>query len=259
VKKRMKASPLLSVIIPSFNQVEGLEKTARAYQYWRVNEQPVDQPHLEIIVADGASTDGTQEWLNDNKDLFDKISIDPDSGIYEGMHNGLRLATSKWVLFMGTGDIPVPEGLEKALSAIESTTKSTPKMFAFGVHLLPPREPGVPEFYSPSWGNSLLWRNTIHHQGAIYSRELLGENPFYLQFPVLADYHLHLRIWKSKVICNCHSFIISEVAPGGVSRNFSRGLYREEREMKSTVLTSLEYLPQILFTRFKWLFKKLSK
>jgi glycosyltransferase involved in cell wall biosynthesis len=127
----MKASPLLSVKIPSFNQVEGLEKTARAYQYWRVNEQPVDQPHLEIIVADGASTDGTQEWLNDNKDLFDKISIDPDSGIYEGMHNGLRLATGKWVLFMGTGDIPVPEGLEKALSAIESTTKSTPKMFAF--------------------------------------------------------------------------------------------------------------------------------
>ena len=245
----------ISVIIPSYNQLEGLQKTIQAFSAFR-------RRGLELIVVDGASSDGSSEWIHSNASDIDQSLIEPDTGIYHAMNKGIELANGDWLWFIGTGDLPVLEGVEEILEMVKDSKnvfeESAPKMLAFGVHLLAPREPGVPEYYKPVWDSKLIWRNTIHHQGAIYSRELFKSDTYDLRFRVLSDYHFQLKLWKKGVECFCFPTIIAEVATGGVSRDFSLSLYKEERTMKRDVLSGWEIMVQGVWTRAKWLRKKVK-
>ena len=246
---------VISVIIPSYNQLEGLKKTVKAFSHLR-------RRGLELIIIDGASTDGSAEWIHSNCTEIDHFIVESDKGIYDAMNKGVKLAKGDWVWFMGTGDLPVLEGVEEILRVVEVgvsiSDESDPEMLAFGVHLLAPRETGVPEFYRPVWDGKLVWRNTIHHQGAIYSRKLFKSEVYDLRFRVLADYHFNLKNWKRGVKCSCFTKIIAEVVPGGVSRDFSLSLYKEERAMKREVLTGWQNMMQGFWTRAKWFKKKVG-
>jgi len=244
--------PILSVVIPSYNQLEGLKKTVNSF----LGES--EDKWLEIIVSDGGSIDGSAEWLLENVELIHHIRIAPDKGIYDGMNLGVEMASGDWVWFLGTGDTPIGNALVELREDLEIVKESC--MLAYGVHLLPPREPGVPEFYTPIWNHTLKIRNTLHHQGMIYSRDLLANRPFSLKYRVLADYHLHLVLMKEGIKCNCSNTIISEVDSGGVSRQFTTDLYREERALKHEAIGGLRsFLFQGVTTRLKHLSKTLSR
>jgi len=244
--------PILSVVIPSYNQLEGLKKTVNSLL------GPSEDKWLEIIVSDGASTDGSAEWLLENVELIHHTRIAPDKGIYDGMNLGVKMASGDWVWFLGTGDTPTGNALVELREYLEIEEESC--MLAYGVHLLPPREPGVPEFYTPIWNHTLKIRNTLHHQGVIYSRDLLANRPFCLKYRILADYYLHLVLMNEEIKCKCSNTIIAEVDSGGVSRQFTADLYREERALKRDAIGGL---PSLLFqgvtTRLKHLSKTLSR
>jgi putative colanic acid biosynthesis glycosyltransferase len=243
-------SPLLSIIIPSYNQLEGLKETLKAFSKFR-------DKRVELIVIDGLSSDDSQNWIRENEASIDCFQIESDKGIYDAMNKGVAFSKGKWIVFFGTGDLPTEDGFEVLIHTLEKSPET--EVLAFGVHLLPPRESGVPEFYQPVWNTSLKWRNTLHHQGVIYSRNLLLNEPYDLRFEVLADYHLNLKLWKRGVKCKCFDTVISEVAPGGVSRIFTQSLYREERALKRNIFPSIpNQIVQHVFTRLKWLKKQLS-
>ena len=48
---------------------------------------------IEYIVVDGASTDGTVEVIQGYGDKIDKFISEPDSGLYDAMNKGIKLAT----------------------------------------------------------------------------------------------------------------------------------------------------------------------
>ncbi|PCJ80481.1 MAG: hypothetical protein COA49_08400 [Bacteroidetes bacterium] len=253
--------PILSIIIPSFNQLGGLKKTILSFKKQKRTSSYFD---FEIIVIDGKSSDGSEQWINENENLISKAIIEKDAGIYDAMNKGVRIAKGKWVWFMGTGDLPSENWMDLLNVFLKNKHNTHTKLAAFGVHLLPPRESGVPEFYSPTWGPEIKWKNTIHHQGVIYSRALFKNNlgsisPFDLRYKVLADYHFHLKLWKNGLICDCKNEVLARVCPGGVSRQFNKSLYKEERELKHEVFNSLwSDIIQGIWTRLKWCSKKIA-
>jgi len=241
---------LLSIIIPSYNQLEGLKETIKALSKFR-------KQNVELIIIDGQSDDGSPNWIRDNTAIIDSFKIESDKGIYDAMNKGVARSKGKWIVFFGTGDVPSKDGFNVLLSELQK--EPTDDILAFGVHLLPPREQGVPEYYQPVWNSSLKWRNTLHHQGTIFSRDILIKEPYDLRFKVLADYHLNLKLWKRGIQCTCNNTVISEVAPGGVSRHFTHSLYREERVLKRDLFPSIpSQIAQGFFTRLKWLKKRFS-
>jgi len=59
--------------------------------------------NFEWIVIDGGSVDGTLDFLAGNDRITTYVS-EPDSGIYEAMNKGIRLAKGNYCLFLNAGD-----------------------------------------------------------------------------------------------------------------------------------------------------------
>ncbi|TYQ10703.1 UNVERIFIED_ORG: GT2 family glycosyltransferase [Gordonia westfalica J30] len=91
-------TPDISIVTVVFNNLDGLRYTAASVE----RQSGVT---IEHIIVDGASTDGTLEWLNSYNPAYavKKIS-EPDAGIYDAMGKGIKLAEGKYIQFLNGGD-----------------------------------------------------------------------------------------------------------------------------------------------------------
>lgn len=89
--------PKLTVITVVYNNVRDIERTISS-----VVSQTY--PHLEYLVIDGGSTDGTLEVIKRYADHITWWISEKDHGIYDAMNKGLNAATGDYVLFMNSGD-----------------------------------------------------------------------------------------------------------------------------------------------------------
>jgi len=87
----------VSIITINYNNKTGLQKTIDS-----VFKQSFK--NFEYIVVDGNSTDGSKELLQLNQDKFTHYISEPDSGIYNAMNKGIRMATGNYLLFLNSGD-----------------------------------------------------------------------------------------------------------------------------------------------------------
>ena len=99
---------MLSIITVNRNNADGLRRTM---------ESVLSQTYrdFEYVVVDGASTDGSLEVIKTmalERDVdVDGIQVhwlsEPDTGIYNAMNKGIRMAKGEYVLFLNSGDILV--------------------------------------------------------------------------------------------------------------------------------------------------------
>lgn len=101
----------LSIITINRNNVEGLRRTMEsvfAQTYW----------NFEYIVVDGASTDGSvdiiKEYATRVKSRESRVKnfrwiSEPDTGIYNAMNKGLKMAHGEYTLMLNSGDYLVDE------------------------------------------------------------------------------------------------------------------------------------------------------
>lgn len=87
----------VSVITINYNNRSGLEVTVPS-----VLQQ--DYPHLEYIIIDGASTDGSADAILQYADKITYWVSEKDTGIYNAMNKGIRQATGDFVMFVNSGD-----------------------------------------------------------------------------------------------------------------------------------------------------------
>ena len=88
----------ISVITVARNAVATIEETIRS-----VAEQ--SHPHIEHIVIDGGSIDGTQEVILKHQSKLAAFRSEPDNGMYDAMNKGLRLARGDIIGFLNADDV----------------------------------------------------------------------------------------------------------------------------------------------------------
>ena len=102
--------PRISIITPSFNHAQFIERTVRS-----VLEQRGDFD-LEYVVLDGGSTDGTVDILRRFEDRM-TWSSGPDKGQTDAINKGLRAATGDIVGWVNSDDVLMPGALAKVAAA----------------------------------------------------------------------------------------------------------------------------------------------
>jgi len=84
-----------------------------------------DQIHsdLEYILVDGDSNDGTKEFLFKNKKLFSILISEADSGVYDALNKGLKLAKGDVVGLLHSDDLYANINVLRKVSKIFSDPK----------------------------------------------------------------------------------------------------------------------------------------
>jgi glycosyltransferase involved in cell wall biosynthesis len=62
-------------------------------------------PNIEYIVVDGASKDGTAQLVKSYGDRIAKFVSEPDTGIYNAMNKGLKMATGNYIGYLHADDV----------------------------------------------------------------------------------------------------------------------------------------------------------
>ena len=106
--------PLISIVVPSFNQGEFIEDTLTSI----INQ---DYPNLEVIVIDGGSTDYTINVLERYSQFISFVS-ESDNGQSHAINKGFRIAKGSFVTWLNSDDI-YPD--RRAISKI---------YYAFNIH-----------------------------------------------------------------------------------------------------------------------------
>lgn len=237
------ASPVISVIIPAYNNVGQIATAVNSIR---------SSHNLEIIVIDGGSTDGTVERISKSRRISYWIS-EPDNGVYDAMNKGIEVSKGEWLYFMGADDQLNHEAIDQLLEQ----QKEGAKIIYGAIDNEEVQHRAVPKHMQSSFGASLRWRNTLHHQSAIYHRSLFSDYRYLSEFKVLADYHLNLKCWHDGVEAVATSVNVAKCDASGLSKSFPPALYKEELAMKSTILSGGQMILQRMWVWCKYVYKKL--
>ncbi len=152
---------------------------------------------VEHLIIDGASTDGTLDFLLAYKNGCHDICIlsKADSGIYEAMNRGIALARGKYVIFLNSDDhYHQADGLSVSMRALEESGCS----FSFAP-IWAKKESGRLRLRCPHRRlHKAFVFNVICHQSMMFRKEdLLEMGGYDLAYAIASDYDLMLRLVAS--------------------------------------------------------------
>ena len=185
---------------------------------------------LEYLIIDGASTDGTIDFLKAYDNTKHDIGIFSlaDSGIYEAMNRGIALARGEYIIFLNSDDYyHRPDGLASSLKALEQSHCS----FTFA----PVRPEGAKRFHTHYHHpqrrlHKVFLTCVIPHPSMLYRKSvLIAVGGFDTQYKLAADYDLTLRLIAAGHKARFVAFCFATFVMGGFS-TLSQNSGLEERE-----------------------------
>lgn len=178
--------PKISIITPSYNQGEYIERTIKS-----VLDQ--NYPNLEFIVMDGGSTDKTVSVLKKyHKHLIWKS--EKDKGQADAINKGLRIATGDIVAYLNSDDTYEPH----TLMTIATFFKKHPKAsFVYGQGALIDMEDNLIGMYNtlPENRERLFASCGISQPTAFWKHELLQTVGYFnASYQYTMDYEYWVRV-----------------------------------------------------------------
>lgn len=92
----------LTVVTVCRNVITELKETTESV----LKQKAKHSISIEHLIVDGASTDGTREWLAEMKaqGKIESYVSEPDRGIYDAMNKGINMARGQVIAFLNAGD-----------------------------------------------------------------------------------------------------------------------------------------------------------
>ncbi len=218
---------MVSIIIPSFNNLENLKVCIASIQDQRFED-------YEVWIIDNESRDGTVEYLHSLQTPFNWI-CEKDNGVYEAMNKGISLASKDWLYFLGADDQlyskevlnsvfrePISNRFELIIGSVKYDLKENDIVYTHTVEGL----------VKPSWSLKLWLKNSVHHQAIFYRREVFKNEKYSLKYKILADHAMNLTLYTKKAKAKIIDDIIAICGTEGLSKDYSKEMYDEEVRLK---------------------------
>ena len=184
--------PRISIVTPSLDQGEFLERTIRSVLLQ-------GYPNLEYIIVDGGSTDGSVATIKKYAPHLAFYVSEPDRGYVHAINKGLRLATGEIICWLNSDDFYLPGTLR---TVAENLAASTGRVAIVG-HVMKVYTDGRPPQKIIGQYSSLhrllkFWRGYQMHQPSIFWRREVFESIGYLneERDLIADFDYWVRIGR---------------------------------------------------------------
>jgi glycosyltransferase involved in cell wall biosynthesis len=150
-----------------------------------------DYPHIEHVILDGGSKDGTLEILRRYDDRIALWIREPDRGVYDAWNKGLELARGEWIAFLGSDD----EYLPGAVTAYMNLAAQHPEADYLSSYIRWQHPAGYSRQQGEPWSWPLYCRYMCSvHVGSMHRRRLFDNyGVFDLSYRITADYEFLLR------------------------------------------------------------------
>lgn len=214
----------VSIIVPTYNCAEVLSEMFDSILCQTFTD-------YEVVIIDGASTDGTMEIVYAAQSRFPKGCLryisEPDGGIYDAMNKGISLSRGEWLYFMGADDrLYDSQSLQRLSSFLQD-----------------PAEVVMCDVHSPRRGRCrsrftfMTWlRNTMHHQGLVYRRSVFRDRKYDVTLHVMGDYDMNLWLYDRECRTRRARFVLATHLPGGLSGMVRWVNYAEETRVRNRYL-----------------------
>lgn len=238
-----------TIITCTYNASAFIERTLRSVQ-----EQ--SYPHIEHIIQDGGSTDGTLDYCKSAPEGLLKVYSEKDGGLYDAMNKAIGHATGDYLVFLNAGDVlHSPTTLEDMAKQIDEA--SMPAVIYGDTDVvdeegnyLGPRHLSAPEVLTwKSFKNGML----VCHQAFYVNTSVARCVKYDLQFRISADVDWCIRVMKEAEkldmkLHNTHLILCNYLAGGMSIKNHRKSLMERFRIMcrhygiATTVLKHISFL-----------------
>ena len=180
----------LSIITINRNNASGLEKTIRS-----VASQT--NKGFEYIIVDGASTDSSVEVIKENEKEFAclKWVSEPDTGIYNAMNKGLRMASGEYIQILNSADCLATDNIVERM--LEELEKQGNPSILYGnmVKCFPDGRKMVDKCFAGQEITMLgMYTGTLNHDPAYIRRDLFDKYGFYDEnLKIVSDWKWYLQ------------------------------------------------------------------
>jgi glycosyltransferase involved in cell wall biosynthesis len=222
-------TPGITVVTVAYNDLDRLVETVASV----TAQVGVDLQH---VIVDGASTDGTQQWLAESARHATVVS-EPDRGIFDAMNKGIALADGELITFLNAGDAYLRTTV--LLDVLESFARHQWQWAYARARVVD--EEGRP--YRPVVGmpvyrfRSHAWRlNPINHQATYASTSAIRDlHGYSLGMGNAADFHLLLQLGRRYQPAVLGTIDVRYLA-GGISEREGRNQLRLKHRARVDVL-----------------------
>jgi len=208
----------VSILTATYNSSETLEACLQS-----IHSQTY--PHLEHIIIDGGSTDGTLDVIKKYENKITKVISEPDHGIYDAMNKGLRLADGDIIGILNSDDMYADNSvIESVVRTI--TDNNVDSCYGDLVYVDKDDTTKIKrQWKAGEYKKEKFKTGWMPPHPAFFVKKEMYERYGYLNldFPLAADYELMLRfLYRYGITTAYIPKILVKMRSGGTSRP---GLY----------------------------------
>ena len=216
----------VSIITACYNSQDTIEETLRS-----VAKQTYQD--IEYIIIDGSSTDKTLEIIKKYNNVVTKLISEPDTGVYNAMNKGIKVAAGDLFFFLNADDVFINENVIEKFAA---EAKKASAGVLLGNILLLNRYTGEMYYEDHKIVDKIrLMTSTIFHPASFFKKEVFEKFGLYNENnKIVSDYEWYANYLQNGGDYKYIDFPVSIFSLGGLSSDekHSKIHTKERREIK---------------------------